>query len=53
MEDEFKTQRVSFEQWFTAQFEGELFERKETGEYNDELVNTLFIGFCAGWELRQ
>lgn len=53
--DEFKEQRERFEAWvvkqFPGQFTADVLVKDEEGAYEDLHVSTLFIGFCAGWEL--
>jgi hypothetical protein len=54
--DEFKAQREVFEPWVKRQFPGissrQLEYDAEDG-YRNNNISFMFIGFCAGWGLRE
>jgi len=53
-EEELSEQRSSFESWIVAQFKVEKTQlaRGEDGSYiGPDLLDAMFIAFCAGWEL--
>ena len=52
MRDKFKAERLVFEKWLPTQFPAgkTLLDMDESFEYKEQLVNTLFIGFVAGFE---
>ena len=43
-----------FEAWFSKQFKDKesLLKTEKDGSYKDEMVNAMFLGFAAGWNLR-
>lgn len=46
--------RELFEKWVTTQFvgfEGNLIALSPDGSYEHEHINTLWVGFCAGYLL--
>ncbi len=49
--DEYAAERREFESWFPMQFNGgeKLLGKDKNLEYDDQLVNAVWIGFVAGW----
>ncbi|MGI2068125.1 hypothetical protein [Shewanella glacialipiscicola] len=48
--------REKFEKWVITQFPGfetNLLELSADGAYKTDSINTLFVGFCAGYLLAQ
>ncbi len=54
MKDEFKKEREEFEAWFPQQFKGgeKLLKKSRDHEYLDITVNTVWIGFVAGYNMK-
>lgn len=49
---DFKEEKIVFEKWAKKQFKLEPVSFSKTTEgYADEVVNAMFISFCAGWML--
>lgn len=51
---DFANHQARFEAWHKMQFktESHFFRKNEDGSYQDDMLNAMFIGFCAGWMLK-
>lgn len=54
MDKKYKRHQNLFEAWVKAQFKDralDLTEREDGDGYVDDTINTLWVGFCAGFEI--